>query len=514
MPILGLAIKRLIRFRNQVQFRKVKPLIYQQRVLRRLLKKAEHTSFGNHFGFGSLLASQNLLQDFRNRIPVYDYNAIYNQWWHKTLNGERDVCWPGRTKYFALSSGTSESSSKRIPITYDQIKAIKKASIKQILTLSNYKLPANFFEKGILMIGGSTQLHKNGNYFEGDLSGISAKKIPFWFNHFYKPGKKISKERNWEKKIEEIIEQAPHWDIGIVVGVPAWVQIILERIIEHHHLKSIHDIWPNFKAYVHAGVSFEPYRKGFEKFYGQHVFDCDTYLASEGFIAFQENEDSKSMKMLLNNSIYYEFVPFNENHFDQDGNIKPGAHALHIDEVNANEEYALLLSTAAGAWRYLIGDIIKFTNTEKAEIVITGRTKHFLSLTGEHLSIDNMNHAIQMVDEKFHLSISEFAVAGMPHQNLFSHQWYIGCDNIADESAIAKALDEFLCKLNDDYAVERLAALKEIKVKLVPNAWFYEWMKMHGKEGGQHKFPRVLKANQLMDWQQFLADHKTQTLLQ
>ena len=508
MPILGNAIKRLIRVRSRVKWRKVSPLAYQQKVLKRLLTKAEHTAFGHHYGFGSLLDAGDIQHAFRKRIPIHDYNKIYEEWWQHALNGEQNVCWPGRTKYFALSSGTSESSSKRIPITSDQIKTIKRASIKQILTLANYDLPSRFFEKGILMIGGSTNLNRKGHYFEGDLSGISAKKIPFWFNHFYKPGRKISKERDWEKKIEEIVEQAHKWDISIIVGVPAWVQIILEKIVEHYQLKNIHELWPNLGAFVHAGVSIEPYRKGFEKLFGKTVFDCDTYLASEGFIAFQENQQTQSMRMLMNNSIYYEFVPFDENNFDNNGDIKEAAKALHIGEVMANQEYALLLSTCAGAWRYLIGDVIKFTNVERAEILITGRTKHYLSLTGEHLSIDNMNKAINAVEAKMNLRIDEFAVAGVPHQNLFAHQWYIGSDTIADESVIAKIIDEKLCEVNDDYAVERTSALKEISVRLIPNDWFYEWLKLKGKSGGQHKFPRVLKGNQLNDWEDFLSKKK------
>jgi hypothetical protein len=258
---------------------------------------------------------------------------------------------------------------------------------------------------------------------------------------------------------------------------------------------------------VHGGVSFDPYRKGFGKLLGKQIHYIETYLASEGFVAFQADPDTKNMRLVLNNGMFYEFVPFKEENFDSEDQLLPTAETLMIHEVEEGKEYAIILSTCAGAWRYLIGDVVKIVNKEKAEIIITGRTKHFLSLCGEHLSIDNMNKAIEMVSEEFNVNIKEFTVAGVPYDTLFAHHWYLGVDENVDCEILKDRLDQILMNLNDDYKVERGAALKEVIVDVLPNQHFYEWMKTMGKEGGQHKFPRVLKNQQLEDWKSFLK-HK------
>ena len=312
-----------------------------------------------------------------------------------------------------------------------------------------------------------------GVILKGDLSGITVSQVPFWFQHFYKPGKAIAKTSDWNEKLNEITVKAKDWDIGIICGVPAWLQILLEKIIAYHKVETIHDIWPNLKFFVHGGVSFEPYRKGFEKLLKEPLIYLETYLASEGFIAFQAHPDKKSMKLVLNNGIYYEFIPFNENNFTEDGDLKENPITLSIDQVEQNKEYALLITTNAGAWRYLIGDVIKFASKEDSEIIITGRTKHFLSLCGEHLSVDNMNKAIEIVNSKLNLDIREFTVIGEPIGTLFGHNWYLGCDNFVDKKLVEETLDNTLMELNDDYKVERGHALKRINVNIFPANIFY-----------------------------------------
>jgi hypothetical protein len=213
------------------------------------------------------------------------------------------------------------------------------------------------------------------------------------------------------------------------------------------------------------------------------------------------------MRLVLNNGIFYEFVPFEDENFDANGEIKPDAKTLMIDEVEEGKEYAILLSTCAGAWRYIIGDVIKFTSVEESEIVITGRTKHFLSLCGEHLSVDNMNKAIELVSNELNISIKEFTVAGIPHDTLFAHHWFIGTDDKVDKKLLRDKLDAHLQILNDDYAVERSAALKDVNIDVLPVQYFYDWMEHKGKVGGQNKFPRVMKKVQLEEWQSFLQNH-------
>ncbi len=477
----------------------------QKNQLLRNLRKSRNTAFGKHYQFDDIYFSKNPVKTFQDTIPIFDYDKIHNEWWYRSLNNEEDVCWPGSVKYFALSSGTSGSASKHLPITKEYLRSFKRASVNQILSLSKYNLPEGVLNKGFLMIGGSSHLVHIGNYYEGDLSGITAAKIPSWFQSFYKPGKKIAKERDWATKIEMIVENAPSWDISIVVGVPAWIQIIVEKIVQHHKLKSIHDIWPNFSVFVHGGVAFTPYKKGFEKLLGRDIVYIENYLASEGFIAYDNRPDKKGMKMLLRSGIFYEFIPFNEDNFDANGTVKPEAKAITIERVQEGKEYALVMSTNAGAWRYLIGDTIKFVDKENCEIIITGRTKHYISLVGEHLSVDNMNQAISHVSETLSLAIPEYCVSGIKHDSLFAHQWYIGVNgDLPNEEVVKKLIDDKLSEVNDDYKVERKSALKDIFIKIIPANLFLAFLDSKGKSGGQNKFPRVIKGEFLTDWIEFI----------
>ncbi len=511
MPILGSIIKKAYELRSipidAKKMMQIDPYTTQVKVLKKLLKKAQFTAFGEYYNFAEKLNRQDVVEAFQNTVPVYDYNSMFRQWWFRALNGEPFVTWPGRVKYFALTSGTSEASSKQVPVTGDMIKAIRRASVRQLVSSVKYDFPKEFYEKGILMIGGSTHLQYNGTYYEGDLSGISASSLPFWFQHFYKPGKRISKEREWSTKLVEIVKKAKGWDIGVIVGVPAWIQIILERIIEYYKVDTIHDIWPNLKVYVHSGVAIGPYVKSFEKLFGKKVIFQESYLASEGYIAFQSEMESRGMEMILDNGIFFEFVPYTNSNFDDEGNIKSNPETLTIKDIKENTDYAILLSTCAGAWRYLIGDVVKFISKEKSEIVITGRTKHFLSICGEHLSLDNMTRAIEMLENELNVEIREFTVAGIEYESLFAHKWYLGSNDKIDPAVAKEKIDEYLKILNDDYRVERIEAIKEIFVEIIPIKAFSEWMKMKGKEGGAHKFPRVLNKKMHQEWIDFLKEN-------
>ena len=482
------------------------PRRQQLKVLRKMLRKARFTEFGQKYMFDEILLSKHVGKLFQEVVPTYDYSKIFKEWWHKTLQGKPDVCWPGVIKLFALTSGTSESASKYIPITKDLIRSNNITSIRHLLTLATYShVPKRAsFSKGWLLLGGSTQLQKTATYFAGDLSGIQAKNLPFWFQGLYKPGKKISQEKDWAKKLDEIVEKAPEWDIAFLVGVPAWVQLCLEKIIERYDLKNIHEMWPNLAFYVHGGVAMEPYKRGFTKLLGKPITYIETYLASEGFLAYQNRQDAKGLKLALNNNIFFEFVSFDDDNFDSEGNMVENPNALMIHEVEEGKDYAILISTNAGTWRYLIGDTVRFVDIEKSEIIITGRTKHFLSLVGEHLSVDNMNKAIELVSEELKISIPEFTVAGVPYGSFFAHQWYIATDDKVNSEELKIRIDNKLKELNDDYEVERKHALKEVFVDVLSEQTFLNFMKAKGKLGGQHKFPRVLKGKMLEDWQKFL----------
>ncbi len=513
MAILGSLLKKGITLRESVVQQYTSPIELQKQELRELLIHTQHTAFAKAHHFNDILKAfrkhdnHAFYEAYKSHVPVFDYNKIYDEWWHLAREGKSNVCWPGKIRYFALSSGTSGSPSKHIPITRDMMKSIRRTSVRQMMCMSKYDLPEDLFTKGILMLGGSTNLRKNGRYFEGDLSGITTSQIPFWFQHFYKPGKKIAKS-SWDEKLDEITLKARNWDIGIIAGVPAWLQMLMEKIINYYKVDSIHDIWPNLSIFVHGGVSFEPYRKGFERLLGRPLIYMETYLASEGFIAFQAIPNNRSMRIVLNNGIFYEFVPFDDKNFNEEGVMVENPVTLKIDQIVENKEYALLITTNAGAYRYLIGDVIKFVSLEQSEMIITGRTKHFLSLCGEHLSVDNMNHAIELTCEELNVDIREFTVIGEPHGSLFSHRWYVGTDDNPEEEKVRATIDRHLKALNDDYAVERGAALEEIFLHVLPTAAFLDWMKIHNKIGAQNKFPRVLKGEQAEAWKHYLKERK------
>ena len=503
MPIIDIKLPKTIT--KALGLPENNPRRQQLKVLKKLLRKARFTEFGQQYKFDEILMSNHPGKKFQELVPTFNYNSIYQKWWHKTIEGNADICWPGKIKYYALSSGTSEAASKYIPITNDLLRGNKMVMIKQLLSLRNYEdVPFVSLSKGWLTLGGSTDLQKNSDYYAGDLSGISQKKAPFWFQPFYKPGKKIAKQKDWNKKLEEIVEKAPQWDIGFIAGVPAWIQMLVEMIIKKYKLNNIHEMWPNFAFYVHGGVSFEPYKIGFEKLLGKPINYIETYLASEGFIAYQNKQNSKSMKLVTSQHIFLEFVPFDDKNFDADGEMIQNPKSLMIHEVEENKDYALLISTSGGTWRYLIGYTIRFVNKEECEIVITGRTKHFLSLVGEHLSVENMNKAVEEASRELNISIPEFTVAGVPFGNFFAHHWYVACNDTLDKEQLKILIDNKINALNDDYAVERKSALKEVFLDVLSEEQFLNFMKSKGKIGSQHKFPRVLKGEMLKDWQTFL----------
>jgi hypothetical protein len=506
MAIVGSLLHEVIKKKKSNLEKRQLNFDTQLETLRKLLHKARNTEIGHTYGFGNLLRSSTFIHDFQQQVPVFDYEKLFAQYWHKLLDGKSNITWPGKVKFFGLTSGTSNDSSKRVPLTRDMIKSIRRTGIRQLLSLSELDLPPHFYEKSVLMLGGSTTLVKMEKYFEGDLSGILASRLPFWFGRLYKPGV-IAKEKDWNTKLDKIVIKARDWDIGGITGVPAWVQILMERIISYYGVQTIHDVWPNFRVFTHGGVNFTPYKKSFAKLMGKEVFYLETYLASEGFLAYQRKHDHP-MQLVLDNGIFFEFVPFNSRNFTADGQLVENRETLLINQVDEQQDYALLITTNAGAWRYLIGDTIRFTSVRDFEIVITGRTKHFLSLCGEHLSVDNMTKAIHIVSEKLNLAINEFTVAGIPYEHLFAHRWYLGTDHpVADLEALRDLLDKTLCDLNDDYAVERKAALKSVIVETLPVKAFYDWMKMKGKEGGQHKFPRVI-GNQVAEWDEFVNPYR------
>ncbi|APQ18158.1 GH3 family domain-containing protein [Maribacter hydrothermalis] len=503
MAILGSVIKGFLELRDKLA-PDTNPVEAQKKVFKNLLGTAKDTDFGRHYNFETILSSKQPLKLFKDSVPFFDYNKINEEWWAKLHDGETDVTWPGTPDYFALSSGTTGKTSKRIPVTNEMLDAIRDAGIKQVYALSNFDLPIDFFEKGILMLGSSTDLNTKDGHKEGEISGISASNIPTWFQGFYKPGEEIAQIDDWDERVQKIAEEAPNWDIGALSGIPSWMELMLQKVISYHNLNHIHEIWPNFQVYTSGGVAFGPYEKSFNSLLGKPVTVIDTYLASEGFIAFQARPETDAMQLVTDGGIYFEFVPFKPEYINQDGSIINNAPSLSLEEVETGQDYILIISTVSGAWRYLIGDTIEFTNVEKAEIKITGRTKFFLNTVGSQLSVNKLDDAVQHLEMTFDIKIPEYTLCAKRVDGEFYHCWYLGTENEKDNLTLANALDEHLKGANNNYKVARSKALKGVKVKTLLPSVFHEWNGMNKKKGGQVKMERVMGEDKFAEWEEFV----------
>ncbi|WP_304131809.1 GH3 family domain-containing protein [Mesonia mobilis] len=481
----------------------------QQKVLKNLLEKAKDTAFGKYYGFQQILEADDIAKAFQEKVPYFDYHQMQEQWWYKLHEGLEDITWPGNPSYYALSSGTTGKTSKRIPVTDEMIDSIRNAGIKQVTALSNFDMPSDFFEKEIMMLGSSTNLQERDGHLEGEISGISASNIPFWFQGYYKPGKEIAQIDDWDERVKHIAENAKNWDIGALSGIPSWMELMLKEVIDYHNVKNIHEVWPNLQVYTSGGVAFEPYEKSFQALMGKPITVIDTYLASEGFLACQMRPETSSMELVTDNGVYFEFVPFEPDYINPDGSLKQDAPVKTLAEVEKDVDYVLLISTVSGTWRYLIGDTIAFTDVERAEIKITGRTKFFLNVVGSQLSVNKMNKAIQELEEQFDIELPEFTVAAVKIDGEFHHVWHIGTDQeiSASEEELAEALDQNLKDANKNYSVARSKALKGVKVNLLPMEIFYEWSGANKKKGGQVKMEKVMGEEKYEEFTEFVKQN-------
>jgi hypothetical protein len=507
MELIGNLIKSAISVGSKFQNRDT-PSEAQKDVLKELLDKAKNTAFGKYYGFENLLKQEDLYKAFREEVPFHDYDKIAKEWWNKSLEGKPDICWPGVVEYFAVSSGTT-SSCKYIPITEDMQDSVRQAGIHQILSLSNFEnLSESFFEKQVLMLGSSTNLKKVNGHLEGEISGISASNVPNWFSKFYKPGLEISSIDDWDERIQRIAEEAKQWDIGSISGIPSWIELMLQKVIEYNKVDSIHEIWPNLTIYASGGVALDPYKKSFAKLFSKPVQYIDTYLASEGYLATQVRPDTNSMQLICNNGIFFEFIPFKPENMNEDGTIAANAPSLSVGEVEENVDYILVVSTVSGAWRYMIGDTIAFTNKEHAEIRITGRTKFFLNVVGSQLSVNKMDDAVSEINEQFKINVQEFTVAAVREEGDYIHHWIFGVegDNLhqVDNEKLTDFLDEQLQESNKNYKVARGKALKAVKVSVVPVQAFIEWNDVKKKKGGQVKIAKVMKEEDFNEFYEFV----------
>lgn len=476
---------------------------HQEETLRKMLHLARHTEFGMVHDFKSILNAENLLEAFQANVPLTNYEKFHEQWLGRALKAETDLIWPGVIKYFALSSGTTKGGSKYIPVSDHMLRQFKRTSFQQITELSGVQLTSSLIKSKALIIGGSTELQTMGDVRVGDLSGILAKNKSWIYTSISKPGRKISKLKDWEIKMDRIVERAPSWNIGVIAGVPSWVNLLLERIIKHHQLSTIHEIWPNFQLYVHGGVFIEPYKSKIEKMCGRPLVYQNTYLASEGYFGYQKEIPDNTMTLLPKHGIFYEFVEakdFEALRYGMLDTLKPKL----LSEVQPDVSYAMVITTCSGLWRYHLGDVIVFKDVNKLKFKIIGRISYNLNICGEHLSEENISKAILDTGKRYGIEIQEFCA--YPNQKKDRHEWYIGVDRAIPESDFEAYLDESLKLLNDDYGTARKFILKRPKVKALPIQKFYEYMALNHRIGAQSKFPRVLNEPQIKDWESFLSN--------
>ncbi len=472
----------------------------QESELEELLNKAKDTSFGKYYGFNQILESDDIIGTFKQTVPIFEYAGMHERWWRQQQKFP-DITWPGSPDFFAKSSGTTGKSSKRIPITSDFLSSMKSVGRSMIQRLANFDLPESVFESEILMLSSSADLEENKEGFlEGEISGINVSNFPNWYDTFYRPGKEIAAIDDWDERIQRIAEEAPNWDIGAIAGIPSWVLLMLKKVVEYNELETIHDIWPNLKIYSSGGVAFETYRKDFEAICKEPLIIMDTYLASEGFVAFNSRPNTTTMELAVSHGYFFEFIPFDERGVDETGQILDNPLSLSIDEVERDQEYVLVLSTCAGAWRYVIGDVIKFERLDPPEIKITGRTKFFLNVVGSQLSEEKLDAAILKLSEKHGLSINEYMVGAVKNESgEYIHQWVIVSNDRPDSQNLVDDLDNFLQEANKNYGVARSKALKGVELEVIDKDTYSKYLEKTKKKGGQVKTPKVMGEEKMKE---------------
>ncbi|MDX1628392.1 MAG: GH3 auxin-responsive promoter family protein [Fulvivirga sp.] len=497
MGILGSVVKNAVALNQKLKIQLRSPEEEQERQLVKLLEKAKNTAFGKYYGFKTILKSDDVIAAYRNQVPLHDYNKM-KRWWSQQQQYP-DITWPGKPDFFALSSGTTGKSSKRIPITKDFLQSIRDVGTSFVGTLPNFSFDESIYENEILMLSSSSDLNKSKKgHLEGEISGINVSNFPGWYDLFYRPGKDIAAINDWDERIDRIASEAPNWNIGAVAGIPSWVLLMLKNIIAKNGLANIHEIWPDFQVYVSGGVAFETYRKDFEALCQKPITILDTYLASEGFFAYTARPKTMAMQMALSHGYYFEFIPFNEKGVDERGELLENPEIYAINEVNKEEEYVLVVSTCGGAWRYIIGDTIKFVGLDPYEIKITGRTKFFLNVVGAQLSEEKMDRSIIETSENLEVNVNEYMVAVLKTaDNNYFHQWVIVTDQSVNENTFAEYLDNSLKDLNKNYQVARDKALDHITVKQIKKADYYQYLESKKKKGGQVKTPKVMKEEEM-----------------
>ena len=494
MMIQKLALKYLDNLYRQVDRFINNPVGTQENVLKYLLRHGSQTYIGNQYNFSAL----NNKDDFRNKVPVFRYEDLRPYLDKIIVDRQENILWDKPTRWFAMSSGTTEDKSKYIPVTRESLTKGHFRCGEQMLAIyaqSNRK--AKFIFGKTLVLGGSKQINNIGEgIFTGDISAILVKNVYLWTKLSRTP-EKISLIPDWEEKLDTLTKYALNHDVRALMGVPSWLLVLLKKI-KAETGRELTDIWPNLEVFFHGGVSFTPFEEQYKKLIQKpDMYYWETYNASEGFFGVQYDKNSKDMLLMLDNSIYYEFVPMNEWNAEH-------PKTLTLDEVEVGQNYAVMISTNGGLWRYMIGDTIEFTSTKPYLFKITGRTKSFINAFGEELIVDNAEKALDVACKLTGAQIADYTAAPVyfGDNNAGAHEWFIEFEAAPSDMAdFVKALDDNLKKVNSDYEAKRSynLSLGEPIIRVVPKGAFNAWMKSVGRLGGQNKVPRLSNNRDYVD---------------
>jgi hypothetical protein len=466
----------------------------QEELLMNLIRRAENTVIGAQYDFSSITS----YTTFSERVPVATYEDL-QPLIERTRQGEQNVFWDAPIKWFAKSSGTTNAKSKFIPVSNDALEDCHYKGSKDLLCLYlNNNEDSDMFLGKSLRLGGSSQIYEDKETLFGDLSAILIENMPIWAEFSSTPSNKISLMSEWEQKLTAIINETKNENVTSFAGVPSWMLVLMNRMLEETGKGNLLEVWPNLEVYFHGGVSFEPYREQYQKLLPKSNFKYyEIYNASEGFFAIQDLNDSSDLLLMLDYGIFYEFIPM-----DTFGT--PNQKVIRLAEVELFKNYAVVITTNSGLWRYLIGDTVRFTSLNPYRIRVSGRTKHHINVFGEELMVENTDQAIAKACQLTHTEVIEYTVAPifMDGKEKGAHEWMIEFKkNPTDIDQFRTILDETLQSLNSDYEAKRYnnMTLNPLVINLARPQLFYDWLKERDKLGGQHKIPRLSNQREYLE---------------
>jgi len=458
----------------------------QNELLLNLIQRSKYTEVGKKYNFSSILS----YHQFAERIPISNYEDL-EPLIERSRKGENNIFWPEPIKFFAKSSGTTNAKSKFIPVSSDALENCHYKAGKDMLCLYlNNNENSQLFTGKSLRLGGSKQLYEDNNTIFGDLSAILIDNLPFWAEFSSTPSNKVSLMNEWTEKMQAIVRETKNENVTSIVGVPSWLMVLMNNVLNETGKNHLHEIWPNAEVYFHGGISFEPYRDQYKKLFPNDQFRFyENYNASEGFFAIQDRNNANDMLLMLDYGIFYEFIPM-----DTFGTSKQKT--VSLAEVELNKSYAVIITTNAGLWRYLIGDTVRFTSLSPYRIRITGRTKHHINVFGEELMIENTDKALAVTAKEFNVDVVEYTVAPifMKDKEKGAHEWMIEFKkNPIDLVTFTKRLDENIQAINSDYEAKRYnnMTLNQLILNVAKPNLFHFWLSEKDKLGGQNKIPRL-----------------------